>query len=122
MNAIWVAVVTPLVTFFLSIAGLAGFTAYAVFRLNSPQIIREKIWNACFVIGKWQSDKRYLRSGSRQAATISFHVLSHFGARPTEIACGRIRAPEREVKPIVVVVATAFHVDVLDQSTFHQGK
>lgn len=48
MDAIWVAAVTPLVTFFLSIAGLAGFTAYAVFRLNSPQIVREKIWSTFF--------------------------------------------------------------------------
>lgn len=80
MNAIWVAVVTPLVTFFLSIAGLAGFTAYAVFRLDSPQIIREKIWNA-FVGDKDFNDEGLKSFSHHQLDLARFRVVYGIPAR-----------------------------------------
>jgi Family of unknown function (DUF6216) len=74
MDAIWVAVTTPLVTFFLSIIGLAGFTVYAVFRLNSPQIIREKIWNA-FVGDKDFNDEKPKSFSHSQLDLARFRVV-----------------------------------------------
>ncbi|WP_118181127.1 DUF6216 family protein [Paraburkholderia phosphatilytica] len=80
MNAIWVAAITPLVTFFLSIIGLTGFTGYAIFRLNSPQIIREKIWNA-FAGDKDFNDEKLKSFSNHQLDLTRFRVVYGVQAR-----------------------------------------
>ncbi|MDR8071038.1 DUF6216 family protein [Burkholderia cenocepacia] len=74
MDATWVAVITPLVTFSLSIIGSVGFAVYAVFRLNSPQIIREKIWNA-FIGDKDFNDETLKSFSQHQLDLARFRVV-----------------------------------------------
>ncbi|SDE09549.1 DUF6216 family protein [Paraburkholderia lycopersici] len=147
MNAIWVAVITPLVTFSLSIIGLAGFAAYAVFRLNSPQIIREKIWNA-FVGDKDFNDEKLKSFSHHQLDLTRFRVVYGVQARsvadlhrllswmarhqftPTDIKRARrwidpsrnrpLNAPGKlhlTVRLVVVVIMIAGFMMVLDKAT-----
>lgn len=51
------ATISPLLTYLLSILGLVIVAVYAIFRLNSTRIIREKVWSA-FVGDKVFNDEK----------------------------------------------------------------
>ncbi|WP_175924575.1 DUF6216 family protein [Burkholderia latens] len=80
MNAIFGAAIAPLLTYLLSILGLAGFVIYAVFRLNSTQIIREKVWST-FVGDKDFNDEKLKAFGQDQLDLTRFRLVYGVTAR-----------------------------------------
>ena len=80
MSAIWGAAISPLVTYVLSILGLAMVAVYAVFRLNSTQIIREKVWSA-FVGDKDFNDEKLQSFAHDQLDLTRFRVVYGVQAR-----------------------------------------
>lgn len=80
MSAIWGAAVSPLVTYVLSILGLAMVAVYAIFRLNSTQIIREKVWSA-FVGDKDFNDEKLQSFAHDQLDLTRFRVVYGVQAR-----------------------------------------
>ncbi len=80
MNAILGAAIVPLITYFLSILGLVGFVGYAIFRLNSTQIIREKVWST-FVGDKDFNDEKLKSFGQNQLDLTRFRLVYGVTAR-----------------------------------------
>ncbi|MDB5783191.1 DUF6216 family protein [Caballeronia mineralivorans] len=80
MSAILGATIGPLVTYLLSILGLAIVAVYAIFRLNSTQIIREKVWSA-FVGDKDFNDEKLKSSAHDQLDLTRFRVVYGVPAR-----------------------------------------
>ncbi|RQT57702.1 DUF6216 family protein [Burkholderia cepacia] len=80
MNAIWGASIVPLVTYLLSILGLAGFVGYAILRLNSTHIIREKVWST-FVGDKDFNDEKLKSFGQKQLDLTRFRLVYGVTAR-----------------------------------------
>ena len=80
MSAIWGAAISPLVTYVLSILGLAMVAVYAIFRLNSTQIIREKVWSA-FVGDKDFNDEKLQSFAHDQLDLTRFRVVYGVQAR-----------------------------------------
>jgi len=80
MNAIFSAVVGPLATYFFSILGLVIVAGYAVLRLNSTQIIREKVWSS-FVGDKDFNDEKLKSFARDQLDLTRFRVVYGVSAR-----------------------------------------
>ncbi|WP_258179380.1 DUF6216 family protein, partial [Burkholderia multivorans] len=80
MNAIFGAAIAPLLTYLLSILGLAGFVVYAVLRLNSTQIIREKVWST-FVGDRGFNDEKLKAFGQDQSDLTRFRLVYGVTAR-----------------------------------------
>lgn len=80
MNTIFVAMVGPIATYFLSILGLVVVAGYATFRLNSTQIIREKVWGS-FVGDKDFNDERLKSFARDQLDLARFRVVYGVPAR-----------------------------------------
>lgn len=74
MNTIFGAVVGPLATYLLSILGFTIVGGYAIFRLNSTQIIREKVWST-FVGDKDFNDERLKSFARDQLDLTRFRVV-----------------------------------------------
>ncbi|KIP18725.1 hypothetical protein KY49_3133 [Burkholderia sp. MSHR3999] len=83
MNTIWGAAIVPLVTYLLSILGLVGFAGYAIFRLNSTQIIREKVWST-FVGDKDFNDEKLKSFGQNQLDLTRFRLVYGVTARSVQ--------------------------------------
>lgn len=80
MSTIWGAAISPLVTYVLSILGLAMVAVYAIFRLNSTQIIREKVWSA-FVGDKDFNDEDLKSFAHDQLDLARFRIVYGVQAR-----------------------------------------
>jgi hypothetical protein len=80
MNTIFGAVMGPLATYFFSILGLFIVAGYAIFRLNSTQIIREKIWSS-FVGDKDFNDEKLKSFAHDQLDLTHFRVVYGVPAR-----------------------------------------
>ncbi|MBN3748306.1 hypothetical protein G3N96_23190 [Burkholderia sp. Se-20373] len=80
MSAILGAAIVPFMTNILSILGPACFAIYAIFRLNSTQIIREKIWST-FVGDKDFNDTKLQSFGQAQLDLTRFRLVYGVSAR-----------------------------------------
>lgn len=80
MNVIWGAAIGPLVTYLLSSLGLGIVAVYAILRLNSTQIIREKVWSA-FVGDKDFNDEKLKSFADDQLDLTHFRVVYGVPAR-----------------------------------------
>jgi Family of unknown function (DUF6216) len=80
LNTIFGAVMGPLATYVLSILGLAGAAGYAIFRLNSTQMIREKVWSS-FVGDKDFNDEKLKSFSCDQIDLARFRVVYGVPAR-----------------------------------------
>ncbi|WP_157635141.1 DUF6216 family protein [Burkholderia ubonensis] len=79
-NTIFGAAVGPLATYLFSILGLIGVGVYAVFRLKSTQIIREKVWSS-FVGDKDFNDEELRSFAQEQLDLTRFRVVYGVAAR-----------------------------------------
>jgi len=80
LNTIFGSVVSPLATYFLSILGLTVAAGYAIFRLNSTQMIREKVWSS-FVGDKDFNDEKLKSFSCDQLDLARFRVVYGIPAR-----------------------------------------
>jgi hypothetical protein len=80
MNPILGAAIAPFITYLLSILGIACFAGYAIIRLNSPQLIREKVW-AAFVGDKEFNDNKLKSFGQDQLDLMRFRLVYGVSAR-----------------------------------------
>jgi hypothetical protein len=83
MNTIFGAVAGPLTTYLLSILGLLIVACYAVFRLNSTHLIREKVWSS-FVGDKDFSDEKLNAFARDQLDLSRFRVVYGVTAKSVE--------------------------------------
>ena len=80
MNTVFVAALAPIVTYFLSVLGLFAVGFYAIFRLKSTYIIREKIWSS-FVGDRDFSDEHLKAFADEQLDLSRFRVVYGVPAR-----------------------------------------
>lgn len=83
MNTVFVAALAPIVTYCLSVLGLFAVGCYAIFRLKSTYIIREKIWSS-FVGDRDFSDERLKTFADEQLDLSRFRVVYGVPGRSIE--------------------------------------
>ena len=74
MGAVLGAVVAPIASYLLSVLGFIGVAFYAIFRLKSTHIIREKIWSS-FVGDKDFNDEKLHIFSNEQLDLSRFRVI-----------------------------------------------